>query len=276
MGRRLLRWLGLVPLAGLTVLVLLPVLWMLSTSFQASEKMFQLAMEWIPAVWHPENYPNALHRAPFPLFFTNSLIVSTVVMVGNVVFCTLAGYGLAKFRFPGDRFALLAILSTLMLPLEVTLVPTFLIVHSLGWLNTYQGIFAPLLVDAFGIFLMRQFIQGVPDELIDAARLDGASELRILVVIVAPLVAPALAALALFAFVYHWNSYLWPLTVLRGQEEQYPIVLSLGRLLSYTGAAKNTNLVMAGASLAVIPPLLVFAFLQRYFVRSISRSGFGG
>ena len=104
------------------------------------------------------------HRAPFPLFFTNSVIVSTVVMVGNVVFCTLAGYGLAKFRFPGDRFALLAILSTLMLPLEVTLVPTFLIVHSLGWLNTYQGIIAPLLVDAFGIFLMRQFVLGVPSD----------------------------------------------------------------------------------------------------------------
>ena len=101
-------------------------------------------------------------------------------MVGNVVLCTLAGYGLAKFRFPGDRFALLAILSTLMLPLEVTLVPTFLIVHSLGWLNTYQGIFAPLLVDAFGIFLMRQFVLGVPSDYLQAARIDGAGELRIL------------------------------------------------------------------------------------------------
>jgi len=191
-GRRLFVWLGLIPLAGLTVLVLLPVLWMLSTSFQASEKMFQLAMEWIPATWHPENYPNALLRAPFPLFFMNSLIVSTVVMIGNVVFCTLAGYGLAKFRFPGDRFALLAILSTLMLPLEVTLVPTFLIVHSLGWLNTYQGIFAPLLVDAFGIFLMRQFVLGVPSDYLEAARIDGAGELRLTWSIVLPLLSPTL------------------------------------------------------------------------------------
>src|SRR5437762_9171035 len=134
---------------------------MTTTSFQAGEKMFQLTTEWIPSVWHPENYGNALSRSAFPRFFLNSAIVSASVMAGNVVFCTLAGYGLAKFRFPGDRLALLAILSTLMLPLEVTLIPTFLIVHSLGWLNTYQGIFAPLLIDAFGIFLMRQFVLGV-------------------------------------------------------------------------------------------------------------------
>lgn len=141
--RPLYRWLGLVALLALTVAFLLPILWMTTTSFQAGEKMFQLTTDWIPTVWHWENYPNALSRAAFPTFFFNSTVVSVIVMAGNVVFCTLAGYGLAKFRFPGDRWVLLAILCTLMLPLEVTLVPTFLVVYEFGWLNSYQGIAGP-------------------------------------------------------------------------------------------------------------------------------------
>ncbi|MDF2733357.1 MAG: transporter permease [Desertimonas sp.] len=153
---------------------------------------------------------------------------------------------------------------------------TYRIVTQIGFDGRLIGVIAPNLVNAFGIFLMRQFIQGVPDELIDAARIDGAGEARILVRIVAPLVTPALAALALFAFVYYWNGYLWPLTVLSGRESEYPIVLSLGRLLSYTRSAENTNLVMAGAALAVLPPLAVFAVLQRYYVRTIARSGLTG
>jgi multiple sugar transport system permease protein len=123
---------------------------------------------------------------------------------------------------------------------------------------------------------MRQFIAGVPDDLIDAARMDGASEMRILFSIVAPTVTPAIAALALFAFVYHWNSYLWPLTVLQGSGDQYPIVISLSRLLSYNRGAMNTNLVMAGATLAVLPPLVLFVFLQRFFVDSIVGSAVKG
>ena len=134
----------------------------------------------------------------------------------------------------------------------------------------------PNLANAFGIFLMRQFIAGVPDDLIDAARIDGASELLILFKIVAPTVAPAIAALALFAFVYHWNSYLWPLTVLQGNADSYPIVISLSRLLSYNRGAMNTGLVMAGATLAVLPPLILFVFLQRFFVDSIVSSAVKG
>ena len=134
----------------------------------------------------------------------------------------------------------------------------------------------PNLANAFGIFLMRQFIAGVPDELIDAARMDGASELRILFKIVAPSIAPAIAALALFAFVYHWNSYLWPLTVLQGNSDDYPIVISLSRLLSYNRGAMNTGLVMAGATLAVLPPLVLFvlpAALLRRLHRRLRRQG---
>ena len=212
------RWVGFALLAGLSLLFVLPILWMVSTSFQAGEKMFQLTTEWIPSEWHPENYPNALSRAAFGQYFLNSGIVSIAVMVGNIVFCTLAGYGLAKFRFRGDRFVLLAILSTLMLPLEVTLVPTFLVVHYFGWLNTYQGIIGPLLIDAFGVFLMRQSIISIPSDYIEAARMDGASELRILWQIIVPQCMPALAMLAIFSFRDSWDQYLWPLTIVSVDE----------------------------------------------------------
>src|SRR5262245_21007246 len=148
------RWIGVVLLTALTIAFVFPILWMLTSSFQSGDKMFALGGEWIPSQWHPENFPNALSRTAFPLYFFNSAVISLVVTASNLIFCTLAGYGLAKFRFPGDRFVLLAILSTLMLPIEVTLVPTFLVVHKFDWINTYQGIAGPLLIDAFGIFLM--------------------------------------------------------------------------------------------------------------------------
>jgi multiple sugar transport system permease protein len=268
--RSLRRWLGAALLAALTVLVVLPILWMVTTSFQAGEKMFQLTTEWIPTVWHPENYPNALSRAAFPTYFFNSGVVSVAVMAGNVVFCTLAGYGLAKFRFPGDRFMLLLILSTLMLPLEVTLVPTFLVVYNLGWVNTYQGIFGPLLVDAFGVFLMRQAILSVPSDYIEAARIDGASELRILWQVVVPQCRPALAVLAVLSFRDSWDQFLWPLTVV-SQDEYRTFPLGLVKFGEYYGNPATEQ--MAIAVLATIPVFLLFAVLQRWVNRGFGLSG---
>jgi multiple sugar transport system permease protein len=266
--RRNLRWLAMLALAALVVLFILPIIWMVSTSFQAGEKMYQLTTEWIPRVWHPENYPNALSRATFPLFFLNSAIVSLAVMAGNVVFCTLAGYGLAKYRFPGDRFVLLAILSTLMLPMEVTLVPTFLIVHKLGWLNTYQGIFAPLLVDAFGIFLMRQFILKIPTDYLEAARIDGLGEFGILCRIIVPQCKSAIAAVAIFAFRDSWDQFLWPLVVVsRDEFRTYP--LGLVRFGEDYGNPPTEQ--MAIAVLATIPVFVLFMLLQRF----VFKAGFG-
>jgi multiple sugar transport system permease protein len=259
--------LGLLPLAGLTVVFVLPIVWMVTTSFQAGDKMFQLVTEWIPSVWHPENYPNAMGRAAFPLFFRNSVIVSAAVTVGNLVFCTLAGYGLAKYRFPGDKLLLLLILSTLMLPLEVTLVPTFLVIHKLGWVNSLQGIAGPLLVDAFGVFLMRQFILKIPTDYLEAARIDGAGELRILWKIVLPQCRPALAVLALLAFRDSWDQFLWPLAVVSHDDYRtYP--LGLVRFGEDYGNPPTEQ--MAIAVLATIPVFVLFLILQRAL-----RSGFG-
>jgi multiple sugar transport system permease protein len=259
--------LGLLALAALTAVFILPIIWMVTTSFQAGEKMFQLTTEWIPSVWHPENYPNAMGRAAFPLFFRNSVIVSAAVMVGNLVFCTLAGYGLAKYRFPGARLLLLLILSTLMLPLEVTLVPTFLVIHKLGWVNSLQGIAGPLLIDAFGVFLMRQFILKIPTDYLEAARIDGAGELRILWTIVVPQCRPALAVLALLAFRDSWDQFLWPLAVVSHDDYRtYP--LGLVRFGEDYGNPPTEQ--MAIAVLATIPVFLLFLLLQRAL-----RSGFG-
>jgi multiple sugar transport system permease protein len=188
----------------------------------------------------------------------------------------MAGYTFAKYRFRGRNMLFSILIATMFLPPIVTLIPLYRIVGTLGLDASLAGVILPNLANAFGIFLMRQFIAGVPDDLIDAARIDGASEMRILFSIVAPNVTPAIAALALFAFVYHWNSYLWPLTVLQGNGDEYPVVISLSRLLSYNRGAMNTSLVMAGATLAVLPPLVLFVFLQRLFVDSIVGSGIKG
>lgn len=261
---------GLALLAALAFAFLIPILWMTVMSFQEGGKMFDLRTEWIPSVWHFENYPNALSRAPFVQYFINSGVVSLTVMATNVVFCTLAGYGLAKFRFPGAGLVLLLILSTLMLPLEVTLVPTFLIVHKFEWINTYQGIVAPLLIDAFGVFLMRQSIMSIPSDYIEAARIDGAGELRILLQIIVPQCVPALSVLAIFSFRDSWDQFLWPLTVVSIDAlRTYPLgLVQFGE--EYGNPATEQ---MAIAVLATLPVFLLFLILQRSINRGFGLSG---
>jgi ABC-type glycerol-3-phosphate transport system permease component len=268
-----LRWAGFVPVAVLTFGLLLPILWMTTTSFQAGEKMFQLTTEWIPTVWHPENYPNALSRAAFPRYFFNSGVFSLCVMIGNVVFGAMAGYGLAKFRFPGDRYVLLLILSTLMLPLEVTLVPTFLVIQQFGWLNSYAGLVGPLFIEAFGVFLMRQSIISVPSDYLEAARIDGASELRIFLQVILPQCTPALAVLAIFSFRDSWDQFLWPLTVVSIDEYR---TFPLGLVQFGEDYGNPPTEQMAIAALATIPVFLVFLILQRSLRKGFGLSGIKG
>lgn len=264
------RGLGLILLAALALAFIIPILWMVVMSFQSGDKMFQLRTEWIPAVWHFENYPNAISRAPFIQYFINSGIVSFAVMAGNVVFCTLAGYGLAKFRFPGSTFVLLLILSTLMLPLEVTLVPTFLVIHKFEWINTLQGVIAPLLIDAFGIFLMRQSMISIPSDYIEAARIDGAGELRILLQIIIPQCLPALAVLAIFSFRDSWDQFLWPLTVI-SKDDLRTFPLGLVQFGEDYGNPPTEQMVIA--ALATVPTFVLFAVLQRAVNRGFGLSG---
>jgi multiple sugar transport system permease protein len=235
----------------------------------------------VPPVWLPgspslDAYVAVADVVSLGRSFVNSAVIALSTTAAILVTSLMAGYAFAKyeFRYREALFALL--IATMFLPPIVTLIPLYRLTGSIGLNGSLWGVVVPNLANAFGIFLMRQFIRGVPDELIEAARVDGASEMRILFQIVAPAVLPAIAALTLFAFVYHWNSYLWPLTVLQGSSDEYPIVISLSRLLSYNRGAMNTGLVMAGATLAVLPPVLLFVVLQRFFVDSVVASGVKG
>ncbi|MBO6716318.1 MAG: carbohydrate ABC transporter permease [Rhizobiaceae bacterium] len=266
----------LLAIIGIAVAAAFPLVWMVLSSLKTPAESMQTPPVWIPATPNLAAYGEVADVIDARRSFLNSFIIATTTTAGILVTSLMAGYAFAKYRFRG-RDALFAIMiATMFLPPIVTLIPLYRLVTSLGLGASLFGVIAPHLANAFGIFLMRQFVAGVPDDLIDAARVDGASELRIVFSVVAPAVVPAIAALALFAFVYHWNTYLWPLTVLQGSTDDYPIVLSLGRLLSYNRGAVNTGLVMAGATLAVLPPLVLFVFLQRFFVDSIVSAGVKG
>jgi multiple sugar transport system permease protein len=253
-----------------------PLAWMVLSSLKTPAETMQTPPVWFPGTPSLDAYDEVSGVITAGRSFLNSAIIATVTSAGIIVTSLMAGYAFAKYRFKGRGVIFGLMIATMFLPPIVTLIPLYRMVSIIGLDGSLAGVIVPNLANAFGIFLLRQFILGVPDELIEAARLDGASELRIVFQIIAPAIAPAIAALALFAFVYHWNSYLWPLTILQGNGDAYPIVVSLSRLLSYNRGAMNTNLVMAGATMAVLPPLVVFAFLQRFFVASMVSSGIKG
>ncbi len=269
-------WLVLTGIVAVSVAAAFPLLWMVLTSLKTPAETMQTPPIWFPASPSLDAYVKVAGVIDAGRSFLNSAIIATVTTAGILLTSLLAGFAFAKYRFRGRNLLFAAVIATMFLPPIVTLIPLYRLVGYIHLDASLFGVILPNLVNAFGIFLMRQFIAGVPDELLDAARIDGASELRIVFSIVAPSVVPAIAALALFAFVYHWNSYLWPLTVLQGNTDQYPIVISLSRLLSYNRGAMNTGLVMAGATLAVLPPLVLFVMLQRFFVDSIVSTGVKG
>ncbi len=271
--KTLIRWGGrfitLLTVLGVGV-VLLPYFWMVSSSLKTGAEVFELPIHWIPLEAQWENYPNALSRGAFGIYFFNSTIVALAVMAGNLLFCSLAGYGLAKFRFPYRGLCFRFILSTLMLPLEIVLVPTFLVVREFGLVNTYGGLIAPLAVDAFGIFLMRQFIKDLPDSLIEAARMDGCSEFGIFWRIILPNCKPALGAMALLIFRDNWDQFLWPFIVASSDAlKTFP--LGLAQMEGIDSAAYHE--IMAIAVIGMIPAAFIFLFFQRAFVRGITLSG---
>jgi multiple sugar transport system permease protein len=269
-------WLILTAIVVVSVAAAFPLAWMVLTSLKTPAETMQTPPVWIPATPSLAAYGKVSEVVQAGRSFVNSAIIATTTTAGILLTSLLAGFAFAKYEFRGREILFAIVIATMFLPPIVTLIPLYRLVGYLHIDGGLAGVIAPNLANAFGIFLMRQFIKGVPDDLVDAGRMDGASELRIVFLIVAPSVTPAIAALALFAFVYHWNSYLWPLTVLQGHSDQYPIVISLSRLLSYNRGALNTSLVMAGATMAVLPPLVLFAFLQRFFVDSIVSSGVKG
>jgi multiple sugar transport system permease protein len=263
------RHLVLIPLSAI---MLLPLVWMVAASLQTLAETRHFPPTLIPS-WHWSNYPNAWHAAPFGRFFVNSLIVTGAAVAGNLVLCSLAGYAFARLRFPGREVLFVAMLATLMVPFQVVMIPTFLIVQHLGMVDTLNALIVPNLVTPFGIFLLRQFFRTLPIELEEAARIDGCTRLGVLFRIVLPLSTPALATLGIVIFLWTWNDFLWPLIVISSTQHS---TVQLG-LASFQGAHQTRwNLLMAGNVMALAPMLIVFIVAQRWFVRSLAASGLRG
>jgi ABC-type glycerol-3-phosphate transport system permease component len=252
------------------VLTLIPVVWMVSTSLKTPPHVFTYPIEWLPDGFNWQNYTEALTARPFGLYLLNSVVQSVVSMVISVVLCTAAGYSFAHFQYPGRTLLFVLVLSTLMIPFEVIAVPLYLQIHLWGWVNTYPGLILPTALSAIGIFIMRQYMMGIPKDLIECARMDGAAEYQILLRVVGPLSTPALSAVAIFTFVYTWNSYLWPLLVVN---EDALRTLPLGMGLFANELTVSYNQIMAVAVFGALPLVLLFLILQRNFVSGIVLTG---
>jgi multiple sugar transport system permease protein len=260
-------------LAG-SVVMLLPFLWMFSTSLRLARESFTLPPAWLPTAFRVENYTEVLTNIPFVLFVANSLKIAALITIGQLITCSLAGFAFARLRFPGRDLLFIALLSSLMIPGQVTIIPIFIIVRVLGLLDTHEAIIIPSLISAFGVFLMRQFFLTIPDDLEDAARVDGAGYFTIFARIFLPLAGPGLSTLAIFTFNFHWNEFFRPLLFLSTWEKM-TLPLGLTIMRGYLGTG-NVAAIMAGISLAVIPILIVFLFAQRYLIEGITLTGLKG
>ena len=253
------------------VLMIGPFVWMILGSFKTTAELRQLPPTFLPDDPTLENYRELFDRLDFPRYFFNSTIVALTVTLGNLLFCSMAGYALAKLEFPGKRVLLVLMLATLMVPAIVTFMPLFVLISNMGLANTHLGLILPFLVGAFGAFLMRQFIMGIPDELLEAARVDGAGEYRIFFRIVLPLCGPALATLAILTFLSSWNAFLWPLVV-ASTEDMYTLPVAIA-LFSIGQNESDVALQMAGSVVVVAPVIVLFFAMQRYVIQSIATTG---
>jgi multiple sugar transport system permease protein len=254
----------------LGLITVLPLLYMISLALQTDAEAFAGDPVIIPSDPQWSNFVRLFEAAPFGRFFVNSFIMAGAITISHLIFDPLIGYVFAKFNFAGKNIAFIALLTTLMVPFFVRMLPIYALFSNLGWIDTYRGLIVPFLMDAYGIFLMRQFIQTLPDELIEAARVDGASELRIYAQVILPQLKPALAVLALLTFVFQWNEFLWPLIATSSTEMRtMPIGLTLFNQEYFT----QWNLTAAGALILFIPTAIFFVVTQKFLVEGISLSG---
>lgn len=267
-GLTFLHWCGGL-LAALAMSV--PFLWMLRTSLMEPLEVFRFPPALLPGSPRLENYGAALTVQPFGRYFLNSAVFAACVVAGQLATATTAGYAFARIDFRGRDRLFLAFLSTMMVPAVVVLIPRFLLIDRLGWVDTYQGLVSTELVSVWGIFLMRQYFRSLPIELEDAARIDGAGPFRIFWSVALPLAKPAIATLALFAFIDAWKNLLWPLLVTRSLEMR---VVEVGIAAFHGTYEVNWPYQMVAGVAAVTPILLLFLFTQRYFVQGIQMEGF--
>ena len=256
-------------IAGALVMVF-PLYWMFATAVRPRKELFSGHFDLLPSqlVW--SNFSEAWGKLPFTQFYINSFAIAIIAVVVTVFINLLCGYTFAKYKFWGRDVLFLLLISTLMIPIQVIMVPEFLIVSKLGWVNTYWGVLVPRAAEAFGIFMVRQFMVSIPDELIEAARLDGAGEFTIFRRVVLPLSWPVIAVLTIFTFMWRWNDFAWPLVVLQDRASYtVPLGLSLMKGQYYT----DWTGLMGMSLVSIVPILLVFIFFQRYFIQGIASTG---
>jgi multiple sugar transport system permease protein len=256
------------------VFFLFPFFWMISTSLRTGDEVFLYPPSLIPKKFIFQNYMDIWSKAPFGTYFFNSMLVTSSITLGELSTSALAAYAFSKIEFPGRDKLFLAFLGTLIIPNIVTLVPVFVLVRKLNWIDTYMGLIIPELANVYGIFLLRQFFMTIPKELDDAAQIDGFSRFGIFLRIYLPLSAPALMALAIISFINNWNNFFWPLVV-TNSDSMRTLPIGLRFFIEGEGSGEWQYLMVA-ATLIVIPPLLVFLTLQRYFVRGITMTGIKG
>jgi ABC-type glycerol-3-phosphate transport system permease component len=264
----------------LALLFTVPTFWALTSSFKTVAEIQQIPPVWIPSEWHWENYTRVWELVPFGRFFLNTMYVSLFAGLGQILSAAIVGYGFARFRFRGREVIFLAILATIMFPSELTIIPTFIVFRNIGWIDTYWPLIVPYWFGggAFFIFLFRQFFRAVPEELLEAARLDGAGYLRVFWQILVPLSRPAFAAAGIISFLNHWNDFFNPLIFLSSADK---FTLALGLAAFNTGGVGLTpeprdHLLMAATVMMTLPVILVFVVAQRYFIQGIATSGLKG
>jgi multiple sugar transport system permease protein len=267
------RLLGYLALTLIALVALVPFLWMLSTSLKNVDEVFIYPPKWIPDQLRFDNYTSIWRELPVNRWILNSVLVAATGVLGHLIFCSMSAYAFARIRFPLREPLFYLFLVTMLIPGQVQLIPNFVLMRNLNWIDTYWALIMPGLAGAFGTFLLRQFFMTLPRDLEDAARVDGASYWRIFRSIVLPLSGPALATVAVFTFIEKWNDFIWPLVVINSTEK---MTLPLG--LAYLNSTRSTDWtrLMAGDMISLIPMILVFAFAQRYFVRGISLTGLKG
>ncbi|MFI1156973.1 carbohydrate ABC transporter permease [Streptomyces sioyaensis] len=263
----------LVASLGLLVMAA-PFLWMALSAFKTRQDLTASPPVWIPSRWTLDNVAALLDQLDMPRYFVNSLVVAVLVTVCNLLFCSMLGYALAKLDFTGRSKVFGTVLAALMVPGNLLILPLYVLMSGMGLIDTYAGLVLPFAASAFGVFLMRQFMQSVPDELLEAARIDGAGEWYIFWRIVLPLVRPALATLTIFTFLGSWNNFVWPL-VATNDPGKYTLPVALATFANDPNrtVAGGNGMLMAGSLLVVLPVLAAFVVLQRHFTQGIATAG---
>jgi multiple sugar transport system permease protein len=266
-------WIYLLLILGLLLMVG-PFLWMLLGSLKPPAEFLVSPPTFLPEAPTTNNYERLFGQLDFPRFFFNSSLVALVVTIGNVLFCPMLGYALAKLHWRGKGLIMGLVLATLMVPAGITLIPNFVLMRNLGLVNTYPGLILPFLVGPFGVFLTRQFMYGIPDELLEAARIDGANEWRIFWQVVLPITAPVLATLGILTFLGSWNSFLYPL-VMAQEPTMYTLPVALATFATGQYQADH-GMLMAGSVILVVPVLIIFILFQRWITEGIATTGLKG